>query len=225
MEQSRPQRANIQVTADVVAFTIDDNQLKVLLIERAEAPFARTWALPGGFLHEHETSQQTARRVLLQKAGVAEMYIEQLYTFDSLDRDPRGAIMSIAYFALVALPDLLIKATAGTQHPQLYALGALPSLAFDHAQMVAYAHERLKSKIQYTNAAYSLLPQTFTFMQLQQVYEVILESPLDRRNFRKKFMSLGLIEPTGEQTKGGRHRPAELYRFVSKKPTELQHAF
>ena len=225
METNRPPRANVQVTTDIVTFTIEDNQLKVLLIKRAEEPFEGSWALPGGFLWEGEDTQQAAQRVLLDKAGVTDMYIEQLYTFDNPGRDPRGHVMSVVYFALVALDDLIIKSTPGTQDPMLYSVSDLPQLAFDHNQVVSYALDRLKAKIQYTNAVYSLLPVNFTFNQLQQVYETIIGSPVDRRNFRKKFMSLGLIKPLGERTSGGRHRPAELFSFTSRQPTNLERWF
>jgi 8-oxo-dGTP diphosphatase len=200
--KTQPGLAKAQLTADVVMFTIEDNTLEVLLVKRAHEPYKDQWALPGGFLWNGEATKQTAERILCDKAGVEGMYIEQLYTFDSPGRDPRGQIVSVAYFALVARESLKINLSAKTQHPTLFPVASLPQLAFDHQHIISYAHRRLQAKIQYTNAVYSLLPPAFTFNQLQSVYETILGRSLDRRNFRKKFMSLGLIRPTGQKLTG-----------------------
>jgi 8-oxo-dGTP diphosphatase len=217
--------AHAQVTVDIVVLTIEDNQLKVLLINRADEPFKGKWALPGGFLWEAESTKQAAERVLLDKGGVRDAYMEQLYTFDSPHRDPRGHIISVTYLALADREKLVIRSSKSTQQPTLYPLSALPALAFDHKEVVDYAKNRLKSKLQYTNLVFALLPAVFTFNQLQTAYEVVFGQSVDRRNFRKKYLSLGLIKPTGEQLSGGRHRPAELFMFNPRKPIELERWF
>ncbi len=213
------------VTIDVIVFTIENDQLKVVLIKRSDEPFRGDYALPGGFLQKSETTHQAALRILNDKAGVSDVFVEQLYTFDDVDRDPRGQIVSIAYFALVPPHQLAFKSGALVQEPALLSTSELPKLAFDHRKMIDYAVGRLRSKLEYTNVIYSLLPRLFTLTQLQRTYEIILNKPLDKRNFRKKYLSLGLIESTNQKLEGTRYRPAELYRFKSHKPVELQRWF
>ncbi len=224
-EKLRPNIAKIKLTTDVVTFCIHENTLKVLLIKRPRAPFAGEWALPGGFLWEDESSADAARRILITKAGINKLYMEQLYTFDKPGRDPRGQIASVCYLALVDGEALNIRNTKDIQEPTLHVARNLPELAFDHKRIVTYALERLKAKLEYTNAASALLPESFTFFQLQSIYELVLGKPLDKRNFRKKFLSLGLIKPTGKYLAGGRHRPAELFKFVDSKPVEIARWF
>ncbi|MDD5165050.1 MAG: NUDIX domain-containing protein [Candidatus Pacebacteria bacterium] len=216
---------NPGVTVDVAIFTIEDNTLKILLIKRANEPFKGTPALPGGFIHKGESSLETAERILADKAGVKNVYIEQLYTFDESERDPRGQIISIAYFALVPREKLGIHEGSRTENPEFVSVENLDKLAFDHKKIIAYALKRLGDKILYTNIAYSLLPQSFTFSQLQKTYEIILGAPIDKRNFRKKFIQLDMIEETNEKLTGKRQRPAKLYRFKKKMPEKLKRFF
>ena len=221
--------------------------MKVLLIKRANEPFKNQWALPGGFLYQEEAPGKAATRVLNNKAGVKNVYIEQLYTFGGSGRDPRGNIITIAYFALAPREKIRISqsdpvrssppkglrpaplgagvTSYGTQMPTFRSVKKLPDIAFDHNHIITYALERLQSKLEYTNVVYSLLPRYFTFNQLQKTYEIILNKKLDKRNFRKKFMLLGLIKPTNKILKGERQRPAKLYRFISRKPAELKKFF
>lgn len=205
------------VTADTVIFTIDENKLKVLLIKRANAPFKDWWALPGVFLLKNEGVDKAALRALKEKAGVKISYLEQLYTFDSLFRDPRGHIISTTYFALCPSGKLR-KST-------LFLVNKLPKLAFDHKKIIDYAVSRLRAKLEYTNAAYSLLPKYFALSQLQDVYETVIGKKPDKRNFRKKFLSLGLIKPTRKKFAGAHQRPAKLYEFISRHPTALKKFF
>jgi len=213
--------AKVRLAVDVVVFTYDEDKLKVLLIRRQQAPYAGRPALPGGFLWAAETTAEAAARILHDKAGVTGVFTEQLFTFDAPKRDPRGRVVSVTYYALVPSAELRLEPGIASQAPALHAVDDSGKLAFDHSSIVDYAAERLRSKLAYTNAAYSLLPERFTFSQLQQLYEVVLDRSLDKRNFRKKYLSLGLIEPTKEQLSGGRHRPAQLYRFVTRRPIEL----
>ncbi len=216
---------NISATVDVVIFTIEDGELKVLLINRVGEPFKGSWALPGGFLLKGENTHQAAQRLLADKAGVDDVYVEQLYTFDDLKRDPRGYVLSVAYFALVNKNKIKIKESENTQKPSFYSVKNIPDLAFDHDKIINYALKRLRYKLEYTNAVFSLLEKKFTFSQLQSAYEVILNKKLDKRNFRKKFLALGLIKPIRGRLEGARQRPAQLYSFVSSKPIELKRFF
>lgn len=213
------------LTVDVVIFTIEEDTLKTLLIKRTEEPFQNKWALPGGFLLKDETTHKAAERILKEKAGVSGVYLEQLYTFDAPNRDPRGRVATVAYFAVVNRKKITLASKGTTQTPTFYAVKSIPRLAFDHDIILDYALQRLRYKIEYTNIVYSLLLQKFTFSQLQQAYEAIWAKKLDKRNFRKKFMALGLIKPTRGKLEGGRHRPARLYQFVSRKPVALKRFF
>lgn len=225
MERNKQAIASTQVTTDVVTFVIDGGKLKVLLVKRTQEPYKGSWSLPGGFLWANETTHEAAMRLLKSKAGVADVYLEQLYTFDATKRDPRGKVISVSYLALVPFELLKVEKSDETQEPTLFSIDELPQLAFDHKDIIEYAYTRLKAKLQYTNVAYSLLPEAFTFYQLQLVYENIMSATLDRRNFRKKYMSLGLLKPTGKRKSGGQHRPAELYSFIKKEPVEIQRWF
>lgn len=213
------------ITTDIVILAIDDGELKVLAIKRANEPFKNKWALPGGFIRENEDPGHAAERILRDKAGIGNMYIEQLYTFGGSGRDPRGSIITVSYFALIPRNKIKINESDKTQTPTFLPLKKLPELAFDHKRIVNYALKRLRSKLEYTNLIYSLLPEHFTFNQLQKAYELVLGRKLDKRNFRKKFLQLKLISPTGKILKGPRQRPAKLYKFVSRKPSELKKFF
>src|SRR3989344_2120661 len=205
------------ITADTVIFTIDENRLKALLIRRANQPFKNWWALPGVFLFKKESVGKAALRALKEKAGVKISYLEQLYTFDSLFRDPRGHVISATYFALCP--------SAKLQKSALFSTNKLPKLAFDHKKIINYAVSRLRAKLEYTNVAYSLLPKYFTLSQLQEVYEIAIGKKTDKRNFRKKFLSLGLIRQTRKKFAGARQRPAKLYEFISRRPAALKKFF
>jgi 8-oxo-dGTP diphosphatase len=219
--KQRPPKERLQATVDVVLFTLSDDALKVVLIERKHDPLAGGVALPGGFIWHGETAQQTAERVLATKAGIAAAYMEQLFTFDAVDRDSRGRIISIAYMALVPAHKLRFEDGPYIETPALYDVRSRPKLSFDHDEILRYGVKRLGSKLAYTNIAYSLLPEQFTLTQLQRLYELVLDRDLDKRNFRKKYLTLGVIEPTAGQSAGGRHRPAQLYRFKTMQPFEL----
>ncbi|MFZ4986643.1 MAG: NUDIX hydrolase [Blastocatellia bacterium] len=203
------------VTVDLVIFTIAEDTLKVLLIRRDSSPFAGKWALPGGFIGINE-SLETAARELAEEAGVTNLYLEQLYTFGEPGRDPRGRVISVAYFALIDAeqPHLLAssKATAARWHSVFdQKLGR--KLAFDHRRILDYAVWRLRNKIEWTTVGYELLPKRFTLSELQRVYEIILQKPVDKRNFRKKVLGQGQIRELDETRSDGAHRPARLYTF------------
>jgi 8-oxo-dGTP diphosphatase len=209
------------VTVDCVIFGLDDsNELRVLLIERAHDPYAGHWALPGGFVDEDEDLDTAARRELQEETGVINVFIEQLYTFGAPNRDPRGRVISIAYYALVNLAEHPVIPDSDAKRAEWFKVSELPQLAFDHDEIMAKAIERLRSKVLYKPIGFELLPEKFTLTDLQKLYETILGQQLNRRNFRSKMLKLGLLEQL-ERQKNVAHRPAYLYTFNKEKYQEL----
>ncbi len=208
------------LTVDCIVFGFDGGALQLLLIERGIEPFKGAWALPGGFVQMDETLNEAARRELAEEADLKSVFLEQLFTFGEVDRDPRGRVVSVAYSALVR-PDQH-PASGGTDaaDAQWFSLSDLPDLAFDHQQMVDMALERLRGKIRYQPVGFELLPESFTLSQLQALYESILDRPIDKRNFRKKATAYDFILGT-DNFETGPHRPARLYRFDQKRYQEL----
>lgn len=191
----------------------DEPDLRVLLIQRGVPPFEGRWALPGGFVRVDETLDEAARRELSEEASVRVAYLEQLYTFGDLERDPRERVVSVAYFALVNPAEHVPSADTDATRAAWFGAKELPPLAFDHDRVVTVALERLRSKVRYRPIGFDLLPPTFTLTQLQRMYECILGRALDKRNFRKKVLSFALLEPTNQRETGVAHRAAQLYRF------------
>lgn len=224
MKYTRPYIAPT-LTVDAVIFQITNGALEVLLIKRANDPFKGVWALPGGYNGAGETTTDALHRIVLQKAGVDTKkdlaYIEQLYTFDTVNRDPRGHAVSVTYMGCGR--DITIR-DAGS-HTAFLDVNNLPDLAYDHAAIIKYAHERLQAKLTYTNAVSAFLEHKFTMTQLQSAYEIIFGREFDKRNFRKKFLSLDLIRETGDMWRDGAHRPAKLYEFKSNKLQSLERSF
>jgi ADP-ribose pyrophosphatase YjhB (NUDIX family) len=209
------------LTVDCVVFGLDVSDLKVLLIQRKLEPFQHAWALPGGFVRVDETLDEAAQRELREEAGVTDVYLEQLYTFGDLDRDPRERIVTVAYYALAKLGDHRIRAATDAMGVGWFALDDLPKLAFDHVAIVTRAHERLRGKVRYAPIGFELLPPRFSLTQLQRLYEIVLGQQLDKRNFRKKILAMDLLVPTEEVEQGVRHRAARLYRFDRRKYDRL----
>ncbi|NPA93520.1 MAG: NUDIX hydrolase [Chloroflexi bacterium] len=201
------------VTVDVVAFTVRQERLQVLLVQRERPPFAGAWALPGGFVGMEEPLEAAAARELAEETGVSDAYLEQLYTYGDPGRDPRGRVITVAYFALIPA-DAPVRAEGGDDAAQArwFPVDDLPPLAFDHADIVTYALRRLRYKLEYTAVGFQLLPETFTLTELQRVYEIILGEKLDKRNFRRRILRAGVIEPT-PYFRSGEGRPARLYRY------------
>jgi 8-oxo-dGTP diphosphatase len=201
----------LSVTVDIVLLTIRDRRLQVLLIKRLAKPFQGRYALPGGFVAENESVEAAALRELREETGVDKVYLEQLYTFGDPKRDPRGRIITVAYYALVPHTQSLHPGTDAAD-AAWFPVDGLPPLAFDHRKIVDYAHTRIRNKLDYTNVGFELLPPKFTLTQLQLVHEAILGAPLDKRNFRRKIIQRGIVKPVDEWTQTGR-KPAQLYRF------------
>jgi len=203
------------VAVDIITFSIKDNSLKVLLIKRGIEPFKSKWAIPGGFVRIEENLEEAAKRELEEETGVKEVYLEQLYTFGDVHRDPRGRVITVSYFALINAekPEQELKATTDASEAKWFSVKELPELAFDHDKILKYAMKRLRWKFEYTTLAFSLLPKKFTLTQLQKLYEIVFDKKFDKRNFRKKIRSLDLITPTKEIQKDVSNRPPKLYSF------------
>ena len=209
------------LTVDCVVFGFDGDGLQVVLIRRGLEPFAGSWALPGGFVGMDETLDQAARRELEEETHLHGVYLEQLYTFGNPGRDPRGRVVSVAYYTLVRPNQHPAVGDSDAAEAAWYPVAGLPPLAFDHAEILRYALERLRGKIRYQPIGFELLPSHFTLGQLQALYEAILGHTLDKRNFRKKLLAFDFLIPTEKFTSGNAHRPARLYRFDQRKYQSL----
>lgn len=205
------------VSVIVVIFTVEAGRLQALLIKRSAQPYKDTWSLPGGRLHEGESLLEAATRRLEIETGVKDVFLEQLYTFSDLD--DAGSV-AVAYWALVDRGSARL-ARRDEWQPAWHDTAGLPQLAFHNERVIDYAVGRLRNKLAYSSVTYSLLPEEFSLSQLQLTYEAILSRPLDKRNFRKRMLSLGILEPTGRHAVEGRHRPAQLYRFRERRPVML----
>lgn len=200
------------VTTDVIIFTLLDDNLQVLLVRRRFPPFEGLWSIPGGFVHTDESLEAAALRELREETGVHDVYLEQLYTFGDPWRDPRGRVITVAYFALIPAPAVHPRAADDAAEARWCSVYSLPPLAFDHRRILDYALTRLRYKLEYTAVGFELLPRSFTLTELQNAYQIILGEKLDKRNFRRKILRADVIEETGA-VRGGEGRPAKLYRF------------
>jgi 8-oxo-dGTP diphosphatase len=209
------------LTVDIVVFALDAKQLQVMLIERDLPPFEGEWALPGGFVRVDETLDDAARRELREETGLTEIFLEQLYTYGDLQRDPRERVVTVAFYALVNLEGHDVHASTDARNAAWFAVNNLPKLAFDHQAILKAAHERLRGKVRYQPIGFELLPRRFTLRQLQHLYEVILERELDKRNFRKKVLGMKIVRETNEIETDVAHRAARLYQFDKRKYDQL----
>ncbi len=211
------------VTVDTLIFTLRQGELQVLLVERKAWPHEGEWAIPGGFVRMDESLPVAARRELKEETGVddPDVYLEQLYTFGAPDRDPRTRVITVAYFALVSSERLRLHADTDAASAAWFPAYRPPPLAFDHTEILSYALERLRYKVEYTAVAFQLLPETFTLTELQKAYEHILDEQLDKRNFRRKVLAANVLEAT-TFVRSGDHRPAKLYRFREDAVAEIK---
>ena len=210
------------VTVDCIIFGLDESEeLKVLLIQRKLEPFAGLWALPGGFVGMNESLEAAARRELQEETGVEDVFMEQLFTYGAPERDPRGRVISVAYYALVNLKDHTIKASTDAENASWFSVNQPPLLAFDHQQIFTTALNRLRAKLRYQPIGFELLPEHFTLSQLQKLYETVLGIvSLNKRNFRKKILDMDILQEVGIQTNVA-HRPAKLYAYNQEKYQQL----
>ncbi len=221
---------NIKIAVDAIVFGYEKAQLYVLLIKQKYGVFKDTWSLPGGFVLNEESLTEAVKREVREEAGITVSYLEQLYTFgDEVQRDPRARVISVAYVGLVNPEKLTLQADTDAQDAQWFPFQGLPTLAYDHAKIVEKAIERLQAKLSYQPIGFDLLKPEFPFSDLEQLYKTILakelerlEKDLDRRNFRKKILSFGILEETDKIQSIGSGRPARLYRFNQQKYKELE---
>ena len=213
---------NIKVAVDAVVFGYKDNELKVVLIQQKFGTNQNFWALPGGLVNENETLLDAVKRELKEETNLTVNYLEQLYTFgDDIKRDSRNRVISVAYFALIDPTGLEIKADTDAENVHWFSIKQIPNLAFDHNQIIGLAFARLNSKLSYQPIGFDLLPKYFLFSELENLYCSILEKEIDRRNFRKKILSFGIIEETSKLSHQKSGRPAKLFVFNQEKYTQL----
>jgi len=210
------------LAVDCVVFGFDEAELKILLIERGLAPFKGRWALPGGFVRVEETVDDAARRELAEETGLTDVFLEQLYTFGAVDRDPRERVVSVAHYALVKLAEHPPTGASDASDAAWFPVAHPPALAFDHAAILERAVQRLRGKVRYEPIGFELLPEKFSLSQLQHLYEAVLQRIFDKRNFRKKILGMSLLIPLKERTRAGAHRPAQLFRFDARKYAALK---
>lgn len=217
------QHSNISLTVDAVVFGYEaPDNLSVLLIKRAIEPFKDCWALPGGFVREDESLEQGVERELIEETGITVDYLEQLYSFGEPLRDPRARIISVSYFGLIKPSGLELNPTTDALEAQWFNINDLPELAFDHQAIVDKAISRLRAKVTYEPIGFELLNEKFSFSELENLYTTLLGRQIDRRNFRKKILSFGLLEQLDEQRKEGPGRPATLFKFELSKYKSYQ---
>jgi len=214
---------NSAVSIDCVLFGFDGGELKILLIERNEDPFKDWWALPGNLVGEEESVDQSASRILYELTGLSDVYMEQYYTFGEVNRHPQGRVITVAYYAMLRLGgDKALKPlTNYAKKAQWINVSELPKLAFDHQHIFDKGLEKVKRRIKHLPIAFELLPEKFTLTQVQNVYELILGKKLDKRNFRKKILSFGVLKELDEKQKGVSFRAATLYKFDKRKYAKL----
>ncbi|SIQ08128.1 8-oxo-dGTP diphosphatase [Chryseobacterium sp. RU37D] len=221
--ESPKELEDIKVTVDAVIFGyFKKNDLQLLLIQRNIKPFKGDWALPGRLVLNNENLDDAVKRELYEKTGIRPDFLEQLYTFGNVDRDPRNRVVSIAYLGLVNPSYHKVFADSDVEDVQWFSVNQLPKLAFDHQIIIDVALKRLRKKIQYQPIAFNLLNEEFAFSDLENLYKTIIGKEIDRRNFRKKIMSYELLNETNNLKKEGSGRPSKLFIFNQEKHRGLE---
>jgi 8-oxo-dGTP diphosphatase len=215
------ERPGLTVDCVIFGLDLDEESLKVMLVERDLEPYSGMWAIPGGFVREGETLTEAATRELREETGITDVFLEQLYTFGDPGRDPRGWVVSVAYYALVSPEQHSIHAATDARQARWFPVTAIPRLAFDHAEILRTALARIRGKLTYAPIGFELLPRKFTIKQLQKLYEIVLGMKLDNRNFRKKIFGMDVLRELDEMQTGVAHRAARLYKFDERKYKQL----
>jgi 8-oxo-dGTP diphosphatase len=223
MDMSNPLYRNQCIYVNIVAFTVEDRKVKVLLVQRKVEPFVEMWIVPGGVVYNNESTDTAAVRELKEKTGLEGVHLQQFYAFNEPFRDPRMRMLSVAYLALIDKNKVeVLQETPKTLDAGWYDINNVPELGFDHNDMLKKAIQRLRQIVTSTNLVKDLLPDNFTLPELQKIYETIIGKEMDRRNFRRKFLNLGLIKKTGKQQVVSGHRPADYYKFVNDRYKEIE---
>ena len=223
MDMSNPLYKNQGIHVDIATFSIEEGVVKVLLIMRGNAPFKGEWMMPGGAVYNNESTDNAAIRELKEKTGLEGVHLEQFYAFSDPNRDPRMRMISIGYLALIDKNSVkILQKTPKTINAEWFDINKIPPLVFDHNEILQKALNELRKTITKTNLVKVLLSKEFTLVELQKIYEAILGNKFDRRNFRRKFLNLGLIKPTGSQKEANGHRPAYFYRFADDEYKEIE---
>ncbi|MEO1030745.1 MAG: NUDIX domain-containing protein [Bacteroidota bacterium] len=212
----------IKLSVDAVVFGYEAGDISVLLIKRKYDPYKGQWAIPGGFVLNDESLEEAVERELHEETGVKINYLEQLYTFGKTERDPRGRVVSVAYFGLIRPNAFKIHASTDAEQAQWFNIKALPELAFDHKDILDMAIQRLQGKITYEPIGFELLDKKFPFSDLEKLYTTLLDRPIDRRNFRKKIVGLNVLDELDEKVSKGSGRPANLFQFNQKRYFQLK---
>ncbi|MEE9440221.1 MAG: NUDIX domain-containing protein [Saprospiraceae bacterium] len=213
---------NSAFSVDNVIFGLDDLKLKVLLIQRNSEPFKGRWALPGALVNPDENLRDSPKRVLEELTGLREVYLEQVHTFGKVDRHPKGRVVTVAYYSLVNIHKVKPKAASFASKVEWFDVFNISDLAFDHFEILNKCIKRLQDTVRIMPIGFELLPEKFTLSDVQSLYEAVLHKRLDKRNFRKKFLAMGILVDVNEYQKGVAHRPAKLFKFETKKYLEFK---
>jgi len=200
-------------SVDNVIFAFDQGKLQVLLIKRAEEPFKNQWALPGALVNIDENLRDAPMRTLKELTGLEDVFLEQVFTFGKVDRHPKGRVITVAYYSLINKNAFSLQASSFAQEVKWLAINDIDSLAFDHYEIMMVCLRRLQESVRRRPIGFELLPETFTLSDVQDLYEAILHKELDKRNFRKKILSLKILDDINEYQQNVAHRPAKLYKF------------
>jgi 8-oxo-dGTP diphosphatase len=209
-------------SVDNVIFGFDNSQLKVLLIRRKGEPFKGEWALPGDLVHPKENLRDAPKRVLKELTGLVDVYLEQVHTFGKVDRHPVGRVVTVAYYSLVNIHKVKPRAASFAAEVKWFPVFEMKSLPFDHLEILEKCTVQLQNSVKIMPIGFELLPEKFTLSDVQDLYEAVLNKNLDKRNFRKKFLSMGILIDVREYQTGVAHRPAKLYRFETEKYDEFK---
>jgi 8-oxo-dGTP diphosphatase len=221
MPEEKKEYPKPAVTVDIVIFTIHNKKLKVLLVKRGLEPFKGMWAIPGGFVKMNESLEEAAKRELMEETGAKDIYLEQLYTFGDIHRDPRDRVITVAYMALTNSEDMKLTADTDVSDVKWFSIEELPKLAFDHQKILEYAIKRLRWKFEYTPVAFSMLPEKFTMSDVQSIYEIAFNKKFDKRNFNKKIRSLNILNKESIK-KDVSYRPPKLYSLKKNIPSVVE---
>lgn len=215
-------RQDIKLSVDAVVFGYEDGKLSILLVRRKYEPFKGKWAIPGGFVLENESLEEAVERELYEETGVKINYLEQLFTFGNPKRDPRGRVVSVAYFGLVRSNVFKLSASTDAEQVNWFEIDKLPKLSFDHKEIIGTAIKRLQGKLTYEPIGFELLDKKFPFSELEKLYMTVLGRPIDRRNFRKKILGFNVLDELEEKVSKGSGRPANLFQFNLKRYFQLK---